>query len=164
VPRSLDDTFAFFADAYNLEALTPPWLRFAILTPRPISMKTGTMIDYRLRLHGLPLRWRTQIARWDPGVCFVDTQVRGPYRRWEHTHRFEPLVGSTRIHDRVVYELPLGRLGDIAQRLLVARELERVFDYRAAAVTRILGTTDDHDAQPSPRRPARRSTADPGRP
>ena len=91
----LEGTFAFFADAYNLEALTPPWLVFRILTPRPISMREGTTIEYVLTMHRLPVRWRTEIVEWEPGRRFVDTQLKGPFRLWEHTHTFE---GAARRH------------------------------------------------------------------
>ena len=135
-----DDVFPFFADAGNLEAITPPWLGFRIVTPRPIEMRVGTIIEYRLRLHGLPISWLTQIADWQPGVRFVDMQLRGPYALWHHTHDFEALPeGGTLMRDTVRYALPLGPLGAVAQRSLVKRDLDRIFDFRHAEVARRLG-------------------------
>jgi ligand-binding SRPBCC domain-containing protein len=129
------EAFAFFAEARNLEAITPPWLAFSVLTPGAIAMGAGTLIDYRLRLHGLPLRWRTRIAVWEPPRRFVDVQVRGPYALWEHTHTFEPLGSrEVAIGDRVRYALPLGPLGRLAHALFVRRDLDRIFAYRAGAV------------------------------
>ena len=136
LPAPPQDVFPFFADAGNLEAITPPWLSFAITTPRPIEMRTGALIEYRLRLHGLPIRWLTVIADWEPGVRFVDTQIRGPYALWHHTHEFEADGDDTVMRDTVRYALPYGPLGTLAQRLFVARDLERIFDYRAAALRR----------------------------
>ena len=137
VPLSPDETFAFFADAHNLEAITPPWLRFRVVTPAPIPMGQGALIDYRLRLRGIPLRWQSRIEVWEPGRRFVDVQVAGPYRLWHHAHRFEPLAGGgTRIRDTVRYALPFGRVGRAAHALLVRRDLERIFDFRREAVAR----------------------------
>jgi ligand-binding SRPBCC domain-containing protein len=136
LPGSPQDVFPFFADAGNLEAITPPWLSFRIATPRPVDMRPGAIIEYRLRLHGLPIRWLTQIADWEPGVRFVDTQIRGPYALWHHTHEFEPEGDHTLMRDTVRYALPYGPLGTLAHRLVVARDLERIFDYRAAALRR----------------------------
>jgi ligand-binding SRPBCC domain-containing protein len=101
VALSIEDSFAFFADAYNLEALTPPWLRFRILTPRPIPMRQGTVIEYVLVSHRLPVRWRTEIVEWVPGRRFVDKQVEGPFHLWEHTHAFEERPDGTLIRDTV---------------------------------------------------------------
>jgi ligand-binding SRPBCC domain-containing protein len=139
VRAGLDEVFAFFAQARNLEVLTPGWLRFEVLTPEPVDMQDGTLIDYRLRLHGLPLRWRSRIERWEPGRAFVDRQVSGPYRLWHHRHEFEVAPEGTIVRDIVHYGLPLGPLGQLAHPLLVRRDLERIFDYRHAAVTRVLG-------------------------
>ena len=138
VPLPADEAFAFFADAFNLEAITPPWLRFRILTPRPIAMQEGAFIDYRLALHRVPCRWHTRIDAWEPGRLFVDRQLSGPFSVWEHTHTFESRPGGTLIRDRVVYRMPLGPLGEIARRALIGRDLERIFDYRGAAVERLL--------------------------
>ena len=104
-------------------------------------MGPGTLIDYRLRLHGIPVRWRTEIRSWEPGVGFRDVQVRGPYALWDHTHNFEPDGrGGTLMRDRVLYRVPLGPLGRLALRLLVRRDLERIFDYRATEIERVLDT------------------------
>jgi ligand-binding SRPBCC domain-containing protein len=130
----VEQVFAFYAEARNLEAITPPWLGFRVLTPGAIAMRPGALIEYRLRLHGVPLRWRTRIAVWEPPRRFVDVQVRGPYALWEHTHDFTPVDGGVEIRDRVRYALPLGVLGRLAHTLLVRRDLERIFAFRAAAV------------------------------
>jgi len=139
VPLSAAAAFAFFADAYNLEALTPPWLRFRILTPGPIPMEKGATIDYVLTTHRLPVRWRTEIVEWIPGRRFVDRQVDGPFRLWEHTHTFEERHDGTLIRDTVLYRMPYGALGTIARRVVVARDLGRIFDYRRDAVDWLLG-------------------------
>ncbi len=127
IPRTSDEIFDFFSDAANLDYLTPEWLHFRILTPRPIAMAEGTEIDYYLRLRGLPLRWRSRITRWDPPNFFVDEQVRGPYRSWIHEHHFRPTAGGTMVEDHVRYAV-WG--GVVANRFLVARDLARIFAYR----------------------------------
>lgn len=132
--------FDFFGDARNLERITPPWLGFEVTTPGPIEMRVGTLIEYRLRLHRVPVRWRTRIEVWEPPGRFVDVQVKGPYSLWEHTHEFdEDGPGATTIRDRVRYSIPFGPLGEIAERLLVRRDLKQIFDYRRDAVDRELG-------------------------
>jgi ligand-binding SRPBCC domain-containing protein len=125
-----DDVFEFFSRARNLETLTPPWLRFEVLTPEPIEMGQGTRIEYRLRLHGVPLRWVSRIEEWHPGRGFVDRQLHGPYRLWHHRHEFEPHVDGTLARDMVEYSLPLGPLGGLAHRAFVRRDLDAVFEYR----------------------------------
>ena len=123
LPESLSHVFAFFADAQNLEKLTPPWLKFSILTPEPIRMKVGTLIDYRLRIRGMPVYWRTRITVWDPPHRFVDQQVCGPYRLWIHEHTFDEDVGQTLAQDRVEYDVPLGILESICHCLLVCSHI-----------------------------------------
>jgi len=139
VPLTAEEAFAFFANAHNLEAITPPWLRFRILTPPPIALQRGATIEYVLTLHRVRVRWRTEIAEWEPGRRFVDRQVQGPFRLWEHTHTFEQRPGGTLIRDTVLYRMPYRVLGSLAHRVLVARDLERIFDYRRDAVERLLG-------------------------
>ncbi len=134
VPHPLPEVFDFFSRAENLERITPPWMRFRILTPLPIPMKRGTTIAYALRVRGIPLRWLTQIERWDPPYEFVDVQAKGPYELWHHTHRFSEVEGGTCIVDIVRYALPFGPLGRLVHRLQVARDLEQIFDYRARRV------------------------------
>ena len=138
VPAPPEETFALYSDAFALERITPPWLGFRVTTPGPIEMGEGTLIDYALRLRGVPVRWQSRIEIWDPPRRFVDLQVRGPYRRWRHTHAFAPKGRGTRITDRVLYSLPLGPLGELAHRVVVRRDLERIFDYRREAVTALL--------------------------
>jgi len=141
LPGTPVEVFPFFADAGNLEAITPGWLGFRIVTPRPIEMRVGTLIEYRLTLHRLRVAWLTRIEEWEPGARFVDMQLRGPYALWHHTHEFEPLGGDgTLMRDTVRWALPLGPLGEVARRAFVARDLEAIFDYRSRAVAaRITG-------------------------
>lgn len=139
IERPIDEVFAFYGDAHNLERITPPLLGFEVTTPAPIAMGAGTLIEYRLRLHRVPVRWRTRIEVWEPPRRFVDVQVKGPYTLWEHTHTFEEDgPGATTIHDRVRYSIPFGPLGNLADRLLVRRDLRQIFDYRREAVAREL--------------------------
>jgi ligand-binding SRPBCC domain-containing protein len=138
LPVPLDRVFSFFADARNLEKLTPPWLRFEVLTEGPITMAPGTLIDYRIHWRGIPLRWRTEIEVWEPPHRFVDRQIRGPYRLWRHEHLFIDRGNGTSIIDRVEYA-PIG--GAIAQRLVVARDVKRIFAYRHEVLRRDFGTS-----------------------
>ena len=136
LPGTPDEVFPFFADAGNLEAITPPWLSFRVVTPRPIELRVGALIEYRLTLHRLPIRWLTRIEEWVPGERFVDAQLSGPYKLWHHTHEFEPDgEHHTLMRDTVRYALPLGPLGEIAHRAFVARDLQRIFDYRRDYLT-----------------------------
>jgi ligand-binding SRPBCC domain-containing protein len=130
----IERAFDFYGDALNLEPMTPPWLHFQVTNEGPILMGAGTLLDYRLKLHGMPIRWRTRIETWERPTRFTDTQLSGPYKVWDHTHTFEPDGdGATVIHDRVRYALPLGPLGALAHLLFVRRDLERIFDFRARA-------------------------------
>jgi ligand-binding SRPBCC domain-containing protein len=136
LPGTPDEVFPFFADAGNLEAITPPWLAFRVITPRPIELHAGALIEYRLKLHRLPISWLTRIEEWEPGVRFVDAQLSGPYKLWHHTHEFEPDgERHTLMRDTVRYALPFGPLGEIAHRAFVARDLQRIFDYRRDYLT-----------------------------
>lgn len=142
VELPIAEAFAFYGNAHNLERITPPLLRFEVTTPAPIEMEVGTLIEYRLRLHRVPVRWRTRITAWEPPRRFVDTQIKGPYSLWEHTHTFtEDGPGATIIEDRVRYSIPFGPLGELARRLVVERDLREIFDYRRDAVAREMGRT-----------------------
>ena len=136
LPRHRDDVFPFFADAHNLEAITPPFLQFKIVTPPPIDMQEGALIDYKLKLHGLPISWKTLISAWEPPYRFVDEQVRGPYSLWRHEHLFEEVDGGTRVIDRVDYAMVGGALIDM---LFVRRDLDRIFAYRQQRILELLG-------------------------
>ncbi len=138
LPVPLNELFGFFAEARNLEKLTPPWLRFKVLTKGPITMNAGTLIDYRIHWRGIPLRWRTEIEAWEPPHRFVDRQIRGPYRLWRHEHLFIDRGNGTSIIDRVEYA-PFG--GALAQRLVVARDVKRIFAYRHEVLHRTFGTS-----------------------
>jgi len=137
IPRPIDEVFAFHADAHNLQAITPAFLDFRIVTPAPIEMKAGARIEYRLRLRGVPIRWLTEITAWEPPFRFVDEQVRGPYRLWQHEHTFEARDGETIMRDRVRYAVPFGLLVDWA----VAPDVRRIFRYRQEALLRAFGVT-----------------------
>jgi ligand-binding SRPBCC domain-containing protein len=136
LPRPPAEVFPFFGSAENLEVLTPPGLGFQILTPLPLALGAGTLLDYRIRLHGIPIRWRTRITAWEPPHRFVDEQLRGPYRLWVHEHTFAAVPGGTRAADRVRYAVPGGRL---VNRLLVERDLRQIFAYRNLKIREVFG-------------------------
>ncbi|MEX2529892.1 MAG: SRPBCC family protein [Gemmatimonadota bacterium] len=140
LPRPRDEVFSFFADAFNLQAITPPTLDFRIVTQPPIEMAEGTLIDYRLRLRGVPIRWRTRIQRWEPPSLFVDQQVRGPYRLWVHEHRFLEEDGGTRVLDHVRYAVLGGRF---VNALFVRSEVEGIFRFRGERLLDRFGTSGD---------------------
>lgn len=145
LPLPPEKVFAFFGDAHNLEAITPATLRFQVLTPAPIVMRPGTLIDYRIKLHGIPIRWRTRITEWDPPHRFVDEQLKGPYRLWVHTHTFTPKDGGTHIHDHVLYS-HWG--GPIVERFFVRPDLDRIFAYRKVTIEKLLlGKRTSDEAQ-----------------
>ncbi len=135
LPRPLDVVFPFFADAGNLESITPPWLRFEVLTPLPITMCAGAIIQYRLALHGIAVRWHTEITVWEPPFRFVDEQRLGPYRKWIHEHTFAECVGGSEMRDFVRYLVPGGWLGNS---LFVRRDVRRIFEYRARKMRDLL--------------------------
>lgn len=136
VPR--DRVFGFFADAGNLDAITPPWLNFETLTPRPVTMAAGMVLDHRLQVHGIPMRWRSEITVWEPPHRFVDEQRRGPYRHWRHEHRFEDKDGGTLMRDRIDYAVPGWFLEPLVNRWLVAPDLRRIFAHRKARIEELL--------------------------
>lgn len=140
VPLKRSDVFAIFSNSANLESLTPPFLRFSVTTPMPIEMKRGQLIDYRLRLHGLPIRWRTEITKWEPPYQFEDSQLRGPYSLWVHTHTFEELDGGTLVRDVVRYAVPGGA---IVHKLFVKPNLMRIFEFRQRRLPELLGVDAD---------------------
>ncbi len=130
LPRPLEEVFAFFADAANLEKLTPDFLRFQILTKQPVEMKPGALIDYRIKVRGLPMRWRTRISVWEPPHRFVDEQLKGPYRMWIHEHTFRAVDGGTEVGDFVRYRVPGWILEPVLHRIFVGPDVERIFRYR----------------------------------
>ncbi len=141
VAARVEETFEFFADAANLQAITPAFLGFDILTPAPIEMREGTLIEYRLRLLGMPMRWLTRIQEWVPNRAFTDVQIRGPYALWVHRHTFQPSGAGTWVHDRVEYALPLAPFSDPVHALWVRPMVERIFAHRREVITQVLGAT-----------------------
>ena len=137
VPRGIQETFAFFENPHNLARITPPWLRFVILSDGPIEMRAGAEIDYTIRYLGLKLGWKTLIEEYEPPFHFVDVQLRGPYKRWRHTHSFRPTEEGTLVRDHVRYELPLGPIGRLAHRFRVRSQLRSIFAYRRTALAEI---------------------------
>lgn len=134
VPYEREEVFEFFADAHELERITPPWLHFLVLTPRPIEMYPGTLIDYKLRLHGVPIRWKTEISAWEPPYRFVDQQLKGTYKYWHHEHTFEEIEGGTLVKDCVKYGVPGGRL---IHKFFVEKDLIKIFSFRQHAMWEI---------------------------
>lgn len=137
IPGSRTELFSFFEDPGNLGVITPPWLKFRILTPLPILMQRGLEIDYRIHWMGIPLRWRTRITEYDPPSGFVDEQIRGPYKKWVHQHSFEQVGDTVVMRDQVKYALPFGIVGSFVHFVLIQRQLKEIFDYRQAAIERI---------------------------
>jgi ligand-binding SRPBCC domain-containing protein len=143
LPQNRDELFPFFSQARNLESITPPWLRFEVRTPEPIVMESGALIKYRLYWRGLPIAWTTEITVWEPPFRFVDRQLRGPYRLWEHEHRFEQHEDGTLMTDILRYAVFGGRL---VQKLFVARDVERVFEFRKRRLEELFAAKDVSDS------------------
>jgi uncharacterized protein len=137
IARRPEEVFAFFSDAHNLEKITPEFVHFRIVNVSAPALRAGALIDYRLTLHGIPVRWQSRITAWEPPQRFVDVQTRGPYHLWEHTHEIEPYADGTLMRDRVRYALPLGALGDLVAGRLVARDVQRIFDFRRTTIARL---------------------------
>lgn len=143
IPKPRAEVFRFFADAHNLERITPPYLHFEVVTPGPIEMQAGALIEYKMGLYGMRFRWRTRIEAWAPPDFLVDVQLQGPYRRWHHRHTFEEVSGGTRMRDVVQYEVGWGWAGAVARRVFVRRSLEQIFDYRNRTILEIFGREAD---------------------
>lgn len=146
IARPIDEVFAFFADAHNLEAITPPWLGFKILSMSTAPIEEGTTIRYRLRLHGIPIHWGTEICEWNPPRSLVDEQTTGPYKQWRHTHTFEEHGSRTKMIDEVQYALPFGILGRMVHALKVRGDVSRIFDYRRLRINALFGQSSENAA------------------
>lgn len=140
VPKSKEEIFPFFANEKNLEEITPPWLNFRVLTKSTEQISTGTEITYSLRMHGIPIKWRTKILDWTPTDQFVDNQESGPYKKWHHRHLFEPLGNGTLMRDYVRYKLPLGRIGEIVAGALVRKDVHSIFNYRQKIIAKMFSS------------------------
>jgi len=143
--RSRDEVFPFFADAFNLEAITPPWLQFRVVSAMPVGMKAGTEITYRLKVHGIPMRWVSRITAWEPPFRFVDEQIAGPYRKWVHEHRFSEVNGKTLCEDQVEYSVPGGSL---INQLIVAPDIRRIFEFRSRRLADFFRIEEHAEASP----------------
>jgi len=146
IERPIDEVFAFFADAQNLEEITPPWVGFKILSMSTDSIAEGTIIRYRLRLHGIPVHWRTNICEWNPPYSFVDEQTSGPYKTWHHTHKFEAHGSRTKMIDDVLYSLHFGIIGRIVHSVMVRKDVSRIFDYRRQRIDQRFGQAGENAA------------------
>jgi ligand-binding SRPBCC domain-containing protein len=145
IRESHEKAFAFFANPANLDAITPPWLRFRTVSDLPTKMEAGTTMEHTLRLHRLPIRWVTQIIEWTPPHSFTDFQEEGPFASWTHTHEFAPTKHGTMMTDNVIYRVPGGRLGRVIDQLYVRRDINRIFGYRKRAIARLLSAQDLKD-------------------
>jgi len=138
--RSPKELFEFFGDAHKLESITPAILYFHVINPAPIDIKPGTLIHYKLKVRGIPLRWTTRIDTWDPPNSFSDLQLKGPYALWHHTHTFTPEAGGTRCDDHVEYRPPGGPLAPLINKLAVERDVKSIFEYRAKVLAEKFGS------------------------
>ncbi|MEO5970841.1 MAG: DUF1731 domain-containing protein, partial [Bdellovibrionia bacterium] len=134
ISKPIEEVFEFFASASNLEAITPPWLKFKVLSQSTSNLQKGTLIKYGLKLHGLPMKWKTEISQWNPPLNFVDTQLQGPYNFWQHTHSFRSLNGGTLIEDRILYRLPMGIVGGLLAGPFVKNDIKQIFAYRSKKI------------------------------
>lgn len=151
LPRDVKEVFTFFSDARNLDLITPPWLNFQVLTPGPIEMKPGALIDYRLKVRWIPLSWRTEILEWEPPRRFVDLQVRGPYKLWRHEHTFDPGEGGTWIRDRVEYAVPGWILEPMVHCMFVGPDIRKIFEYRKKKIEEIFAAEPQRSDSKKPR-------------
>jgi ligand-binding SRPBCC domain-containing protein len=136
IDKPIDEVFSFFAKVENLERITPAWLNFKIITPLPVEMRSGTKIDYQIKLYGVPLNWKTEITRWDPPSLFIDTQLKGPYSAWIHEHRFAEQDGKTIMHDTVDYDIPAGFLTPLINKFFIEKQINAIFAYRRREIER----------------------------
>lgn len=143
IPQPLDEVFTFFSKAENLEKVTPPKLKFKIRTPLPINMQQGTLIDYQIRLLGLPFKWRTEITAWEPPFRFQDVQLKGPYRKWQHTHFFSAVDGGTQMSDEVVYQIPLSTISNLTNALFIRKQIASIFEYRKEQMDTLFGYANE---------------------
>lgn len=148
LPCHINTVFDFFKNAENLQRITPPWLDFKIISPLPIEMEQGALIEYKLKPGGVPVLWKTEISLWDPPYRFVDTQLKGPYQKWVHTHTFAEVDGGTLIEDLVRYRLPGGLLAPLLHEVFVKRKVREIFAYRKSKILEIFGRPIDIDNPP----------------
>jgi ligand-binding SRPBCC domain-containing protein len=147
LPQPVEDVFTFFSRPENLEHLTPPWLNFTTLTPSPIPMRPGALVDYTLKIKGVPVHWRTLITEYEPPHFFVDQQLKGPYAMWHHRHTFESADGGTQMTDEVHYAMPFGVIGSVVNRLMVRRDVAGIFGYREKVLAEMFGESEVHAAE-----------------
>lgn len=139
VPKPIAEVFEFFCNEKNLETLTPPWLHFKVLAKSTEKIQVGTLIDYRLRIHGIPVQWQSEILEWEAERKFVDHQTKGPYAKWHHTHLFRAQGAKTEMVDEVVYQVPFGLLGCVFAGAFVRKDIQKIFAYRRNRVEEIFG-------------------------
>ena len=143
IKRSLAEVFDYFSRPENLAEITPSELNFRILTPQPLEMKQGTIIDYTIKLFKIPIHWRTLITVFEPPYRFVDEQIKGPYKLWHHTHIFKEITGGVEIHDSVSYSIPFGLLGRLLHAVWIRRDLERIFEHRKNVIDQIFSRNNE---------------------
>jgi ligand-binding SRPBCC domain-containing protein len=139
IPQNQNEVFKFFSNENNLERLTPPFLNFKVLKKSTPEIQNSTLIDYSLKIHGMPVKWKTEILNWKPPVSFIDQQLRGPYKKWHHTHSFESFAGGTLMTDRVIYKLPFGFIGQLAAGCMVEGDIKKIFNYRRQEIINVFG-------------------------